>query len=108
MLNPDGSVDDWHEQKTHYDIAFADVLLACPAGIAGIILVFVSPRWGYYLLALISFWLLWANIMATSTSLRIEKPSLSLNGGLLSRLVVSSGSLSYFGQFSTLRLFTSS
>jgi hypothetical protein len=54
--NPDGSVDDWHEQKTHYGIAFADVFVACPASIAGIVLVFLSPRWGYYLLALVSFW----------------------------------------------------
>jgi len=56
MPNPDGSVDDWHEQKTHYDIALADVFFACPVGIIGIILVFVFPRWGYYLLALVSFW----------------------------------------------------
>ena len=31
MNNPDGTVDDFHEQKTHYGIAFADVILACPA-----------------------------------------------------------------------------
>lgn len=79
MANPDGSVDDWHEQKTHYGIALADVFLACPAGILGIILIFTSPRWGFYLLALVSFWLLWANIMTTATSLRFEKPALSLN-----------------------------
>jgi hypothetical protein len=79
MQNPDGSTDDWREQKTHYGIAIADVFLACPAGIIGIILVFVSPRWGFYLLALVSFWLLWANIMGTGTSLRFEKPKLTLN-----------------------------
>ena len=79
MSNPDGSVDDWHEQKTHYGIALADVLLACPAGVIGIVLIFVNPRWGYYLLALVSFWLVWANIMTTATSLRFEKPTLSLN-----------------------------
>ena len=27
MKNPDGSTDDWHEQKTHYGLAFADVFL---------------------------------------------------------------------------------
>jgi len=37
MKNPDGSSDDWHGQKTHYGIAFADVFLACPASIAGIL-----------------------------------------------------------------------
>ena len=75
--NPDGSVDDWHEQKALYGMAFADVFLACPASIAGIILVFVSPRWGYYLLALVSFWLLWANIMTTATSLRFYNPMIN-------------------------------
>ena len=79
MQNPDGSVDDWHTQKTHYGIAFADVFLACPAAILGIILVFVAPRWGHYLLALVSFWFLWANIMTTATSLRFEDPKINLN-----------------------------
>ena len=78
MKNPDGSFDDWHEQKTHYGLAFADAFLACPLNIAGIVLVFVSPRWGYYLLALVSFWLVWGNIMTTSTSLRFEKPRITL------------------------------
>ncbi len=79
MKNPDGSFDNWHEQKTHYGIAFADIFLACPINIAGIVLVFVSPRWGYYLLALVSFWWVWANTMTTTTSLRFEKPKITLN-----------------------------
>jgi hypothetical protein len=79
MKNPDGSYDNWHEQKTHYGIAIADAFLACPANIAAIILVFIAPRWGYYLLALVSFWWIWANIMTTSTSLRFEKPKITLN-----------------------------
>ena len=79
MKNPDGSFDNWHEQKTHYGIAFADIFFACPINIAGIVLVFVSPRWGYYLLALVSFWWVWANTMTTSTSLRFEKPKINLN-----------------------------
>ncbi len=79
MKNPDGSCDNWHEQKTHYGIAFADIFCACPINIAGIVLVFVSPRWGYYLLALVSFWWVWANTMTTSTSLRFEKPKINLN-----------------------------
>jgi hypothetical protein len=79
MKNPDGSTDDWHKQKTHYGIAFADIFLACPAGIAGIILVFASPRWGFYLLAWVSFWFVWANIMTTVTSLRFEKPRITLS-----------------------------
>jgi len=79
MVNPDGSTDDWHKQKTHYGIAVADLFLACPISILGIILVFISPRWGYYILALVSFWFVWANIMTTATSLRFEKPKLTLN-----------------------------
>jgi len=79
MKNPDGSFDNWHKQKTHYGIALADIFLACPVNIGGIVLVFVSPRWGYYLLALVSFWWVWANTMTTATSLRFEKPKITLN-----------------------------
>jgi hypothetical protein len=78
MTNPDGSVDSWHEQKTHYGIAFADVFFACPANAIAIVLVFVSPRWGTYLLAMAGFWWVWANIMTTSTSLRFEQPKITL------------------------------
>ncbi len=76
--NPDGSKDDWHEQKTHYGIAFADVFVSCPANIIGIVLVFLSPRWGFYLLSMVSFWWIWANVMTTATSLRFYNPRLSL------------------------------
>jgi len=79
MKNADGSFDSWHEQKIFYGIAFADIFLACPVNIAGIVLVFVSPRWGFYLLALVSFWWIWANTMMTATSLRFEKPKITLN-----------------------------
>ena len=79
MKNPDGSSDDWHEQKIFYGISVADVFLACPSSIIGIVLVFVSPRWGFYLLAWVSFWFIWANTMTTVTSLRFEKPKINLN-----------------------------
>lgn len=79
MKNPDGSTDDWHEQKTHYGLAFADVFLTCPTSIAGIIMIFVSPRWGYYLLSLVSFWFVWSNTMTTATSLRFENPKINLS-----------------------------
>lgn len=78
MKNPDGSSDDWHEQKIHYGMALADVIWACPVCILGIVLVFVSPQWGFYLLTMVAFWFVWANIMTTSTSLRFEKPKISL------------------------------
>ncbi len=76
--NPDGTVDDWHEQKIFYGISFADVFLACPISIAGVILIFPAPRWGFYLLTMVSFWFLWANVMTTVTSLRFEKPKITL------------------------------
>lgn len=79
MQNPDGTSDDYHEQKTHFGIAFADVFLACPASFVAIALVFISPRWGFYLLAMVSFWFVWANIMTTATSLKFENPKLTLN-----------------------------
>ena len=79
MNNPDGSTDDWHEQKTHYGIAFADVFVTGPVTIAGIVLVFLSPRWGHYLLSLVSFWFVWSNIMTTATSLRFENPKINLD-----------------------------
>ena len=79
MKNPDGSFDNWNEQKTHYGIALADIFITCPVNVVGIFLVFISPRWGYYLLALVSFWWVWSNTMTTSTSLRFEKPRITLN-----------------------------
>ncbi len=79
MDNPDGSADNWHEQKVFYGMAIADIFLACPLCITGIVLVFIAPRWGYYLLTWVSFWFVWANIMTTATSLRFEKPKITAN-----------------------------
>lgn len=79
MNNPDGSTDDWKKQKTHYGIAIADIFLACPSIIIGFILVFFNFRWGCYLLSLVSFWFVWANIMTTATSLRFENPKLTFS-----------------------------
>ena len=78
MKNPDGSADNWHEQKIFFGIAVADIFLACPLSIIGIVLVFVSSQWGFYLLTWVSFWFVWANIMFTATSLRFEKPKITL------------------------------
>ncbi len=77
--NPDGSVDDWHEQKIFFGLALADVFVACPASVTGLILVFWAAKWGFYVLALIAFWFLWANTMTTATSLRFEKPRITLS-----------------------------
>ncbi len=77
MKNPDGSVDDWHEQKIFYGIALADITTAVPVALIGIALIFLGQRIGYYLTGLASFWFLWANIMTTATSLRFEKPKIT-------------------------------
>jgi hypothetical protein len=79
MKNPDGTADSWQEQKIFYGIAVADIFLACPMNIVGIVLVFINLRWGAYLLTWVSFWFVWANIMTTATSLRFEKPKITLN-----------------------------
>jgi TRAP-type C4-dicarboxylate transport system permease small subunit len=52
MKNPDGSVDDWHEQKLFYGIALADITVAIPVTFVGIVLIFVGWRIGYYLTGL--------------------------------------------------------
>jgi len=78
MKNPDGTVDDWHEQKVYYGIALADISVAIPMTLIGIALIFIGWRIGYYLTGLASFWFLWANIMTTATSLRFEKPKMTL------------------------------
>ena len=79
MKNPDGSVDDWHEQKLFYGIALADITIAIPMTLIGIALILLGWRIGYYLTGLASFWFLWANIMATVTSLRFEKPNITFS-----------------------------
>ena len=63
--------------------------------IIGIILVFIAPRWGFYLLTWISFWFVWANIMTTATSLRFEKPKITLSWLIVFPLGVLVG-LAYF------------
>ena len=78
MKNPDGSFDNWREQKCHYGIALADTFITAPLTLAGIILVFAAPRWGYYILALISYFWVWSNLMTTATSLKFEKPKITL------------------------------
>jgi hypothetical protein len=76
--NPDGTKDDWHEQKVYYGIAWADVLVACPLSIAALVLVFAAPRWGFYSMGMVSLWFIWTNTMTTVTSLRFEKPNITL------------------------------
>ena len=78
MKNPDGSVDSYKEQKIFYGIAIADLLLSIPVTLVGIIMIFIAPTWGHFLLILVSFWFVWANLMTTATSLKFEKPKITL------------------------------
>lgn len=78
MPNPDGSFDDWNEQKIFFGISLADIIFACPFTLLGILLLlFGSKRHGHYFLALVSFWFLWANTMTTATSLKFENPRMT-------------------------------
>ncbi len=78
MPNPDGSADDWHEQKIFYGIAIADILFACPLGFAVVALVLTGSPWGFFLLPVHGFYFLWANTMTTMTSLRFHNPKFTL------------------------------
>ena len=78
MPNPDGSADDWHEQEIFFGIAFADILFACPLGIAVAVLTLAGSRWGIFLLPVHGFYFLWANTMTTATSLRFHNPAFTL------------------------------
>ena len=78
MNNPDGTADDWHDQKLFYGVALADITIAVPVTLIGIVLIFTGTRIGYYITGLASFWFLWANVMTTATSLRFEKPKITL------------------------------
>lgn len=76
--NPDGTTDDWQEQKLFYGIALADLATAIPATVAGLGLTFVAPKIGLLILAGIAFWMVWINLVTTITSLRFENPRITL------------------------------
>ena len=76
--NPDGTADDWREQKIFYGIAWADLAVACPLSVVGLALVFAAFKLGLFVLAGVSVWLVWANVLTTVTSLRFEKPRITL------------------------------
>ncbi|WP_340818251.1 hypothetical protein [Methanolobus sp. WCC4] len=77
MDNPDGSVDDWHEQKILYGMSFADIVIIFPATFIGIALILIDSHWGFYILGMISFWHVWANTAFTISSLRFEEPEIT-------------------------------
>ena len=78
FANPDGTKDDWREQRLFYGIAWADSLIACPLSFLSVVLVFLDPQRGFFLLGMVSFWFIWANVMTTATSLRFEAPKITL------------------------------
>ena len=79
FANPDGTKDDWREQRLFYGVAWADILIACPLSFSSVVLVFLDPQWGFFLLGMVSFWFIWANVMTTATSLRFEQPKITLH-----------------------------
>jgi hypothetical protein len=76
--NPDGTIDDWREQKIFYGMAWADLLVACPLAVMGAVLIFRSLPVGALALTGVSVWMLWANVMTTVTSLRFERPRITV------------------------------
>jgi len=79
MPNCDGSADDWHEQKTHYGIALADLLVLIPTTLLALGS-FVRGRtlYAHYLFSMVAFWFVYTNIFTTATSLRFENPTIDL------------------------------
>ena len=77
MDNPDGSTDDWHEQKILYGMSFADLIVICPATFAGIALILIDSHWGFYILGMLSFLHVWVNTAFTVTSLQFEDPEIT-------------------------------
>jgi hypothetical protein len=79
--NPDGTLDDWHEQKLYFGIAVANIFSSCPMVIIGASLVFVqeNSRIGHFLLIMSSFWFVWTSSAFTITSLRFENPKISFD-----------------------------
>ncbi|MEL4304478.1 hypothetical protein [Methanococcoides sp. LMO-2] len=78
MDNPDGSTDDWHEQKILFGMSFADIVIICPLTFVAIVLVLFNSHWGFLILAMLSFWYVWVNTAFTVTSLRFESPDLTI------------------------------
>jgi len=78
IINADGTADSWHEQKILYGLALADIVVACPLAFAAIVLVFMAPPWGFLLMAMIAFWMVWINLATTATSLKFERPQITL------------------------------
>ncbi|KGK99730.1 hypothetical protein LI82_00480 [Methanococcoides methylutens] len=77
MDNPDGSTDDWHEQKILFGMSLADIIIICPATFVGIALILIDSHWGFFILVVLSFWHVWVNTSFTVTSLRFEKPEMT-------------------------------
>ncbi len=76
--NPDGSTDDWHEQPIIFGMALADVVFSVPVTLLGVALLWVDLKVGVFVLSMSAFWMIYANIFTTATSLRFHKPRMTL------------------------------
>ena len=56
--NPDGTRDDWRQQKIFYGIAWADLVLACPTSLVALVLIFTVPPRGFFFLFPATFYYL--------------------------------------------------
>ena len=78
MKNPDGSVDDFREQKVLYGMALMDLVLAVPVTLLGVVLIFAGQPVGLFVTAMTAFWFVWINGAFTVTSFRFQKPKMTL------------------------------
>ncbi len=68
MANPDGTVDTIAEPLT-FGFVLADLAVAIPIGILGIIGMLLQKKWGLILSAMFSFFLFYMNVAGTAASL---------------------------------------
>lgn len=51
-------------------------MITGPVGVVAAVLAFAGSRWGFYLLALVAFFFVWANVMTTANSIKFHSPKL--------------------------------
>jgi len=74
----DGSVDEIETFPEYYAYALSNIFSVVPAVVSGIILVLLNHRMGFYLMAVVSFWMVFNFFARTATSLKVYKPTITL------------------------------
>lgn len=75
---PDGSFDQIETYPEFFAYAIGNLFLLLPVMIASIILVLLSHRMGFYLMALVSFWMVFNYFCRTAVSFKVYTPKPSL------------------------------